>query len=174
MTQVERSQVQRWRGLLNSERDAAALYARLAATETGERRKIFEELAAIERRHASHWEDKIRTAGTEVPRPGRPSLRTSVIGLAARLFSTAAVLPLIERGERADAGMYDEEPDAAPGMAADERAMPALLPNSLMAADLIRSSRSHAGNPGTAPTAPAACGPQCSASATDWCPIRRW
>ncbi|MCU1610680.1 MAG: conserved rane protein of unknown function [Pseudonocardiales bacterium] len=121
MTQVERSQVQRWRGLLNSERDAAALYARLAATETGERRKIFEELAAIERRHASHWEDKIRTAGTEVPRPGRPSLRTSVIGLAARLFSTAAVLPLIERGERADAGMYDEEPDAAPGMAADER-----------------------------------------------------
>jgi hypothetical protein len=51
MSQVERSRVQRWRELLNSERDAAALYARLAAAETGERRTIFEELAAIERRH---------------------------------------------------------------------------------------------------------------------------
>lgn len=55
MPQVERSRVQRWRELLNSERDAAALYVRLAAAETGERRKIFEELAAIERRHAGHW-----------------------------------------------------------------------------------------------------------------------
>jgi VIT1/CCC1 family predicted Fe2+/Mn2+ transporter len=30
------------------------------------------------------------------------------------------VLPLIERAERADAGIYDSDPDAAPGMAADE------------------------------------------------------
>ena len=121
MSQVERSQVHRWRDLLNSERDAAALYARLAAAETGERRKIFEELAAIERRHAGHWEGKLRAAGAAVPPVRRPSLRTRLIGLAARRLSTAAVLPLIERGERADAGMYDDEPDAAPGMAAEER-----------------------------------------------------
>jgi VIT1/CCC1 family predicted Fe2+/Mn2+ transporter len=121
MSQVERSQVQRWRELLDSERDAAALYARMAAAETGERRTIFEELAAIERRHASHWEDKLQAAGATIPPPGRPSLRTRLIGLAARRLSTAAVLPLIERAERADAGRYDDEPDAAPGMAADER-----------------------------------------------------
>lgn len=121
MRQAQDSQVQRWRDLLNSERDAAALYARLAAAETGERRTIFEELAAIERRHAGHWEGKLRAAGADVPPPGRASLRTRLIGLTARRFSTAAVLPLIERGERADAGMYDDEPDAAPGMAADER-----------------------------------------------------
>jgi VIT1/CCC1 family predicted Fe2+/Mn2+ transporter len=48
-------------------------------------------------------------------------LRTRLIGAAARWFSTSAVLPIVERGERADAGMYDDEPDAAPGMAADER-----------------------------------------------------
>ena len=165
MPQVERSRVQRWRELLNSERDAAALYARPAAAETGERRKIFEELAAIERRHAGHWEGKLRAAGAEVPRPRRPSLRTSVIGLAARRFSTAAVLPLIERAERADAGMYDEEPDAAPGMAADERGHARAIAKLKGGGDLIRSSRSHAGNPGTAPTAPAACGPGCSQSA---------
>ncbi|MBV9161699.1 MAG: hypothetical protein JO281_09155 [Pseudonocardiales bacterium] len=121
MNQDQRGQVRRWRSLLSSERDAAALYARLAAAERGERRKIFEELAAIELRHASHWEGKLRAAGARIPRPGRPSLRTRLIGLTARRFSTAAVLPLIECGERADAGIYDDEPDAAPGMAAEER-----------------------------------------------------
>src|SRR5205809_242390 len=35
--------------------------------------------------------------------------------------STQAVLPLIERAERADAGLYDSEPGALPEMAADER-----------------------------------------------------
>jgi VIT1/CCC1 family predicted Fe2+/Mn2+ transporter len=115
------SSVNRWRELLSSERDAAALYSRLAGAETGERQQIFRDLAAIELKHAAHWESRLREAGAEVPAPGRPSMRTRVLGAAAGRLSTAAVLPLIERGERADAGMYDDEPDAAPGMAADER-----------------------------------------------------
>ncbi len=111
----------RWRELLASERDAEAMYRGLAETEQGERRAIFEELASIERRHASHWETKLRDAGEPVPPAGRPSLRTRLIGVAARRLSTQAVLPMIERAERADAGMYDADPDAAPGMASDER-----------------------------------------------------
>ena len=113
--------VKRWRELLASERDAAALYSRLADAETGERQQIFRELSAIEREHAAHWEGKLRSAGAEVPAPGRPSLRTRLLGAAAGRLSTQAVLPLIERAERADAGMYDNEPDALPEMAADER-----------------------------------------------------
>jgi VIT1/CCC1 family predicted Fe2+/Mn2+ transporter len=113
-------QGKRWRDLLAGERDAVALYSRIAATETGERRQVFEELAAVERRHAAHWEHKLRAAGAAVPPPGRPSLRTRLLAAAARRFSTDQVLPLIERAERADAGVYDNEPDAAPGMAADE------------------------------------------------------
>jgi vacuolar iron transporter family protein len=112
--------VKRWQELLASERDAAALYSRIAEGETGERRKIFEELAAVERRHAAHWEGLLREAGATVPPPGGPSLRTRLLTLGARRLSTNAVLPLIERGERADAGVYDRDPDAAPGMAADE------------------------------------------------------
>jgi vacuolar iron transporter family protein len=112
--------VKRWRELLASERDATALYSRIAEGETGERRKIFEELAAVERRHAAHWEDALRGAGAAVPPPGRPSLRTRLLAVGARRLSSNAVLPLIERGERAAAGVYDHDPDAAPGMAADE------------------------------------------------------
>jgi VIT1/CCC1 family predicted Fe2+/Mn2+ transporter len=113
-------QVGRWRELLASERDAVALYSRIAEGETGERRTIFEELAGVERRHAAHWEHKLRSAGVAVPPPGRPSLRTRLLVAAAGRFSSDRVLPLIERAERADAGVYDNEPDAAPGMAADE------------------------------------------------------
>jgi len=116
------SSVGRWRELLASERDAAALYSRLAEAETGERQEIFRDLASIELKHAAHWESKLRSAGAEVPAAGRPSLRTRLIGAAAGRLSVRAVLPMIERAERADAGMYDHEPDAPPGMAADERA----------------------------------------------------
>jgi VIT1/CCC1 family predicted Fe2+/Mn2+ transporter len=113
--------VKRWRALLASERDAAVLYSRLADAETGERQQIFRELAGIERRHAAHWEGKLRGSGAAVPPPGPPSLRTRLLGAAAHRLSTGTVLPLIERAERADAGVYDGDPDAAPGMAADER-----------------------------------------------------
>ena len=116
----DRGRVKRWRDLLGSERDAAALYSRIAATETGERRDIFEELATVERRHAAHWEEKIRGAGGTVRPEGRPSVRTRLLSAAATRFSPGAVLPLIERAERADAGRYDSDPDADPDMAADE------------------------------------------------------
>jgi vacuolar iron transporter family protein len=112
--------VKRWRDLLASERDAAELYTRIARSETGERRTIFEELAAVERRHAAHWEEKIRDAGAAVPAAGGPSVRTRLLASAAARMSPNAILPLIERSERADASMYDADPDAAPGMAADE------------------------------------------------------
>jgi VIT1/CCC1 family predicted Fe2+/Mn2+ transporter len=120
-TSDDREAVKRWRSLLANERDAAALYTRMAGAETGERRQIFRELADIERQHAAHWEGKLREAGAEIPAPGRPSLRTRLLGVAARQLSPGTVLPLIERAERADASVYDEDPDAAPGMAADER-----------------------------------------------------
>ena len=113
--------VKRWRDMLASERDAAALYSRLADAETGERQEIFRELASIELKHAAHWEAKLREAGADVPAAGGPSLRTRLIGTAARRLSVETVLPMIERAEKTDAGTYDNDPDAAPGMAADER-----------------------------------------------------
>jgi vacuolar iron transporter family protein len=121
--------VKRWREMLASERDAAALYDRLAAAETGPRRAILAELAGVERRHAAHWEDKLRAAGAEVPARWPVTLRTRVLGLVARRFSTNAVLPLVERAERADATRYDHEPDAIASMAAEERGHARTLAN---------------------------------------------
>jgi vacuolar iron transporter family protein len=56
-----------------------------------------------------------------VPAPGRISARTRLLGLLAKWLSTASVLPMVERAERADAGRYDREPDAAEVMASEER-----------------------------------------------------
>lgn len=111
----------RWREMLTSEREAAALYAGLAETETGERAEILRELARVELRHAAHWEGKLREAGLDVPEPRGPGVRTRLLATAARRVSLDAVLPVIERAERGGAGLYDEDPDAAPGMAEDER-----------------------------------------------------
>ncbi len=121
MSTTDGQAIKRWQALLASERDAAALYTSLAEAETGERQEIFRDLAGIERKHAAHWEGKLRDAGAPVPPPGAPSLRTRLLGAAARRFSASAVLPMIERAERADASVYDDDPDAAPGMATDER-----------------------------------------------------
>jgi VIT1/CCC1 family predicted Fe2+/Mn2+ transporter len=121
--------VKRWRELLASERDAAALYDRLAAAETGERRAVLEELATVERKHAAHWEAKLREAGASVPERSPVSLRTRVLGQVAKRFSPAVVLPLVERAEKADATRYDHEPDAIASMAAEERGHARTLAN---------------------------------------------
>ena len=111
----------RWREMLATERDAAALYEGLAQAESGERAEILRELAAVERRHAAHWESQLRQAGFPVPSPGPVGLRTRLVTGTAQRLSLEAVLPLIERAERTGAGIYDADPDAAPGMADDER-----------------------------------------------------
>ena len=121
MADSQAAKARRWRDLLAGEREAAQLYDRLAAAEVGERSEVLRELADVERKHAAHWEEQLRTAGLEVPTARGPSLRTRALGMVARRFSTSVVLPMVERAENADAGTYDADPDAAPGMAADER-----------------------------------------------------
>jgi len=118
---ADAASVRKWRDLLASEREAAALYDGLADGAQGERADILRELAAVERRHAAHWEGRLRDAGQRVPSPSGPGVRTRLLVTAARRLSLDAVLPVIERAEKSDAGVYDGDPDAAAGMAADER-----------------------------------------------------
>lgn len=68
---VTQAQVRRWRELLASERDAAALYSRLADGDSGERQQIFRDLARIERKHARYRLSKPNSRKS--PRKNAPS-----------------------------------------------------------------------------------------------------
>jgi hypothetical protein len=114
-------QADRFRELLASERRSADLYAGLADASTGERRDVLEELAAVERRHAAHWAGKLTELGEGVPEPGPSGARVKALAWLARRFSIDAALPYLERAERADAGLYQDDPDANSKMAIDER-----------------------------------------------------
>lgn len=120
-TRGDRQAAARFRTALRSERRSAALYRGLAEGTSGERRDIFLELAAVEERHAAHWADKLTGLGASVPPADGPGVRTRVLSWLARRFSADAVLPLVERAEHADAGLYEADPDATAGMAVDER-----------------------------------------------------
>lgn len=115
------SEARRFKDMLDAERQSAVLYRGLADGAQGERREIFEQLAAVEDKHAAHWATKLTELGELVPAAPRPQLRTRLLSWVARRFSVDAVLPLVERAEHADAGLYDGDPDATPEMAVDER-----------------------------------------------------
>jgi len=118
---MSNDEASRFRELLAAERRSADLYDGLAEAAHGERREILNQLAAVERRHAEHWAAKLVDLGEPVPEPGSRGSRTRVVSWLARRFSIDAVLPFLERAERADAGMYQDDPEATPDMAASER-----------------------------------------------------
>ena len=120
---VDRQAAQRYRSYLKAERESAELYRQLADASTGDRRAALIELAGMEERHAEHWASRLAELGESVPAADaqRVRLRIRMLSFVARRVSLRAVLPLLERAERADAGMYDSEPAAALGMAREER-----------------------------------------------------
>lgn len=107
---------------LADERRAARMYRTLAGLTDGDRADALRELAAIEDQHAAHWETLLQNSGVPVPPDdGAYAPGEAAILARARALSIDAVLPDLEAAERAAQGVYDDEPDAAPGMADDER-----------------------------------------------------
>ncbi len=111
-----REQVRRWRGYLADERAEAAVYRDLASRRTGTDRTILLELADAEHRHEQHW---LRLLGADGDQPTRVTLRTRLLGFLARRFGSVFVLALLQRAEARSP--YEEDRDATPQMAADER-----------------------------------------------------
>ena len=107
---------------LDAERNAALLYRALADAADGERREALLELADIEDRHAEHWKDKLTEYGVDVPAPPT-TLAADDAALVARARAAGMdeVLARLEEAENADAGMYDDEPEALASMPVDER-----------------------------------------------------
>lgn len=107
---------------LSAERNASMLYRALAETTDGERREALLELADIEDKHAEHWVSKLHDYGVEVPPPPvEMEPDDAQLVTRARSLGLVSVLDTLEENEGADAGMYDDEPEALPTMPTDER-----------------------------------------------------
>jgi VIT1/CCC1 family predicted Fe2+/Mn2+ transporter len=107
---------------LNAERNASLLYRALAESTDGDQREALLELADVEDKHAQHWVDKLTSYGVEIP-PAPTVLNADDEQLVrrARSLGLVSVLDTLEQNEGADAGMYDDEPEALPTMPSDER-----------------------------------------------------
>lgn len=107
---------------LEAERNASLLYRALADTTDGERRDALLELADVEDKHAEHWIEKLNEYGVEVP-PAPTALDSDdeLLVRRARSMGLVSVLDTLEENEGADAGMYDDEPEALATMPSDER-----------------------------------------------------
>ncbi len=113
--------IKRYQANLDDEIDGIAIYRLVAEAEKDqERRRIFEELSAVEERHAGVWREKLREAGVE-PREHGPSVKIRLLGLAARLFGVRAVLPIIRSLEAGAYGAYMAQDEAAQSIAPEER-----------------------------------------------------
>lgn len=112
----------RFLSYLEAERKASLLYRSLAETTEGDRREALLELADIEDQHAAHWIAKCAEHGVEVP-PAPTGLDPEDAQLLsrARSLGLVSVLDQLEQNEGADAGMYDDEPEALASMPKDER-----------------------------------------------------
>ena len=117
-----RADVERYRENLEEERNAVALYEKLAGLEnapalTG----LYRRLAETERKHAAVWENRLREAGATVP-AWRTDWRTRTLGWLAGRFGVGFVIPTLAGIEQGASGRYDSQPEAAgTGMAREER-----------------------------------------------------
>jgi len=132
--------------------DGAAMYRALAERASGEQREIFLELAGAEERHARHWAARLVALGEPEPRPGehRRGLRTRLLSWLARRLGPSVVFPIIQRAELADAGHYDEVPEATRAMATDERiharVLAGMTPSAARSGGIVRGERWHRGD----------------------------
>jgi vacuolar iron transporter family protein len=117
-----RNDPRRFLRYLSAEQNASLLYRSLAETVSGERREAFLELAEIEDQHAEHWIAKLKEYGIEVPpAPTQLDSQDEALVAKARAAGIEEVLAHLEEAEGADAGMYDDEPEALASMPSDER-----------------------------------------------------
>jgi rubrerythrin len=87
---------------LKLERDAITLYDSLAAIEKDpDRARVFQRIAANERRHANIWATRLEQAGATLPAAEGPRARVRIVIWLARLLGPERVADLV-RGLEGD------------------------------------------------------------------------
>ncbi len=125
---TDRAELERCRGYFQDEIEAAAVYGALAEVEQQpEISEIYRRMAAVERQHADHWAEQLKTAGQPRP-PERLGWRTRVLIALARRFGPELVLPTLVGNERRGSSGYATREDVRErGMAVQERSHGRLL-----------------------------------------------
>ena len=104
--------IERWRASRRDELDAEAIYRALAGSEKSpERKTMFERIAADERRHADHWEARLRKAGVD-PGPAEPGQRARILCRLAADFGDTVVVPIMRDRETLATEAYRDESGA--------------------------------------------------------------
>jgi len=114
---TDQETIDRWKAVRQEELDAEAVYRALASAQTEpERKALFEGIADDERRHAAHWEERLRHAKVD-PGPARPGQRARILCRLAGDFGDTVVVPIMRDREALSTEAYLDESGA---FAADE------------------------------------------------------
>ena len=104
--------IERFRRNYEDEVTSAALHTMLAQVERYPVREgLFKQLTAVETDHANLWRGKLVATGVEVAEVKLP-FKVRMVGVLARSFGIAFVLPTIANAEFADRTKYADQPDA--------------------------------------------------------------
>jgi VIT1/CCC1 family predicted Fe2+/Mn2+ transporter len=124
--------VDRYRANLQSEVDGAAQYRAMAEGESrGNVADLYRKLAAIEEKHATFWEDRLRASGHPAG-PRRPSWRARTLSWVARRFGAQMILPTVATGEYSSRNSYLAHPETlGTSMTEEERMHARVLENLL-------------------------------------------
>jgi vacuolar iron transporter family protein len=111
-----------------AEQESAALYTAFAQLESDpQQRRMYQDLACSERRHAAFWEQRLFGAGEKLP-VFRTSLRTLLLIQLARILGIAFVIPSVIAREMKDRDDYVGQDDAqAAGLPSEEHRHAAAL-----------------------------------------------
>jgi vacuolar iron transporter family protein len=105
--------LRRFRDNRQDEIDSAAQYHAMAEVEPdADVARVYRELAAVEERHVTFWEDRLREHGVE-PGPRRASWRARVLSWYARRFGARAILSVVADREAVGRNDYAVQPETA-------------------------------------------------------------
>lgn len=118
-----------YRASWQAEIDSTALYTALSEIEQHEElARVYRQMAAVERRHAQFWADKLRANGAQAVAEPKPSWRTRTLIWMARRFGPQFILPTVVSNEQADLGTYSTTPETSgTSMPADEQSHARIL-----------------------------------------------
>ncbi len=94
--------------------------------------EVYRKLAAVEEKHATFWEERLRKLGRE-PGPRKPSWRARTLVALTRRFGPELVLPTIAAKEYADRNDYLAHPETKGTNMTEEERMHARLLDNLLA-----------------------------------------